>query len=119
MGAFLKGITPLGWIGIIILFNGTLIGGTNYLKDLFLSQIIVNAIVAFASLGNMFLGGLVTMFGSQGSIVKQVAAMPGVEPLKINASANHTLAAIAMDPSIDKVEALPSAQAQVAATAKS
>ncbi len=123
----LKNITPLGWIGIIILFNGTLVGGTNYLADLFLSPTIVKAIVALASLGNMFLGGLVTMFSTpmnlaksadQGTIVKSMLAMPGVQHIDVNAQANPTLAAIAVDPLNTKIAPTPAAAATVAETAK-
>ncbi len=59
----LKDITTLQWIGIIILFNSTLLGGASQLGDLSLSVKAVKALLALATLGNFFLGGLVTMFG--------------------------------------------------------
>jgi hypothetical protein len=59
----LQNITALQWIGIIILFNTTLLGGASQLGDLSLSPGVVKAILAVATLGNGFLGGLVTMFG--------------------------------------------------------
>jgi hypothetical protein len=59
----LKNITALQWIGIVILFNTTLLGGAGQLGDLSLSPNMVKAILAVATLGNGFLGGLVTMFG--------------------------------------------------------
>ena len=59
----LKDITALQWLGIIILFNSTLLGGAGQLADLALSPAVVKAILAVATLGNLFLGGLVTMFG--------------------------------------------------------
>ena len=113
-------ITPLQWIGIIILFNGTLVGGGNYLADLFMGASAVKAVIAIASLGNMFLGGLVTMFSSQGSMIKSVAAMPGVDKIAVNSQANQTLAQIATSAAPDsaKVEATPGAQAAVVQTAK-
>jgi hypothetical protein len=96
-------ITPLGWIGIIILFNTTLIGGSSQLADLFLSATAVKALLAFATLGNGFLGGLVTMFSTQSAQVKQVAAMTGDDGkpavrVNVNANAGPTLAALAVDP---------------------
>lgn len=116
----LSELTPLQWIGIIILFNGTLIGGSNFLADLFMSAAIVKALIAIASLGNMFLGGLVTMFSSAGSMVKTVAAMPGVDSIAVNAMANKTLAQIATSgaPDAANVEATPAAKAAVAQTAR-
>ena len=103
-------ITPLGWIGIIILFNTTLIGGSSQLADLFLSPIAVKALLAFATLGNGFLGGLVTMFSTQSAQVKQVAAMTGddgkpVVRVNVNANAGPTLAALAVDPTQANVSA--------------
>lgn len=59
----LKSVTPLQWIGIVILFNTTLLGGASQLADLALGPHTVKAILAVATLGNGFLGGLVTMFG--------------------------------------------------------
>ena len=59
----LKNMTTLTWIGIIILFNSTLLGGASQLGDLSLSPSTIKAILAVATLGNCFLGGLVTMFG--------------------------------------------------------
>lgn len=96
-------LTPLQIVGIIILFNSTLIGGASQLGDLSLSPGIVKAILAVATLGNGFLGGLVTMFSSQGSMVRTVAAMPGVERVAINAQANQTLATAAVDPDQPKI----------------
>ncbi|MCC8968183.1 hypothetical protein H8A95_39240 [Bradyrhizobium sp. Pear76] len=116
----LSDLTLLQWIGIILLFNGTLIGGSNYLSDLFISGTAVKAIIAVASLGNIFLGGLVTMFSSQGSMVKTVAAMPGVDSIAVNSLANKTLAQLATSGSPDaaKVEATAAAQAAVTQTAR-
>ena len=59
----LENVTTLQWIGIIILFNTTLLGGAGQLADLALSVGTVKAILAVATLGNGFLGGMVTMFG--------------------------------------------------------
>lgn len=59
----LSNITTLQWIGIVILFNTTLLGGAGQLADLALSVGMVKAVLAIATLGNGFLGGLVTMFG--------------------------------------------------------
>ncbi len=120
-------ITPLGWIGIIILFNSTLLGGASQLGDLALSSVVVKAILAVATLGNGFLGGLVTMFSTsanmvksidQGTIVKAVRSMPGVEDIVVNAKATPTLAAMAVDPSEPKISPIDSDKFKIQAIAK-
>ena len=81
-------ITPLGWIGIIILFNTTLIGGSSQLADLFLSAAAVKALLAIATLGNGFLGGLVTMFSTQTSLKDTVGKMENTTVITDRASSN-------------------------------
>jgi hypothetical protein len=129
----MKKITFLGWLGIIILFNSTLLGGASQLGDLALTPEVVKAILAVATLGNGFLGGLVTMFSTQASqtsnviadpeaqqaIIRAVLAMPGVEHMEVNARANQTLAALAVDPNVPKIDPEPQAKIAVAKTAAS
>jgi hypothetical protein len=115
---FLKNVTPLQWMGVAILANGVLTGGVNELTDLFGAGI-TKHIVSIASLGNSFVGGLITMFSGQGAQIRNVAAMPGVESIKVNSQANTTLAQIAVsaDPALAKVEPTPAADAAVTKTA--
>lgn len=99
----LKRITTLQWIGIVILFNTTLLGGASQLADLALSAVAVKAILAAATLGNGFLGGLVTMFGGEGSMLQTVGNLKGEDgrpALRINMNANATpaQASVALDP---------------------
>lgn len=110
-------LTPLQILGVIIVVNGALIGGAANLTDLFGAHV-SHIIVSVASLGNAIVGGIVTMFSGQGSMVRSVAAMPGVETITVNSKANQTLAQIAVDPEAGKVEATPAAEAKVAQTAK-
>lgn len=128
----LKDITTIQWIGIIILFNTTLIGGNSLLGDLALSPAAVKAVLAVATLGNGFLGGLVTMFGganyqtqnvlanpqAQGDVVKAVSKMPGIDPLHVNGQANATVAALALDPANAKIAPAPGATESVKAIAR-
>lgn len=120
----LKNITALQWIGIIILFNTTLLGGAGQLGDLSLSPGTVKAALAIATMGNGFLGGLVTMFGGQGNMVKSVAAFTGDDGrpalrVGVNANAGSTLAAVAVDPSQPNVGAVDAAtRTTLQATAK-
>ena len=98
----LKNITPLQWLGILLVINGAMIGSTAQLTDLF-GPNVVKIIVAVCSLGNSIGGGLVTFLSGQGSLVKTVAAMTGEDGkpavrVGINANAGSNLAAIAVDP---------------------
>lgn len=99
----LKDITALQWFGIVILFNTTLIGGASQLGDLSLSATAVKAILAAATLGNGFLGGLVTMMGSSGSQATAVSRMDGVKPIEITRAANTSLVTAAADPTTNVV----------------
>lgn len=113
----IKNFTPLQWLGIIVLFNGMIIGGTSQLTTL-VGAGVTDKLVALAALGNMFLGGLVTMFSGQGAQVHNVLDMKGVEHLAVNAQANPTLAAIAVDPTVAKIAPTPAALDVVTETAK-
>lgn len=95
-------ITPLGWIGIIILFNTTLIGGSSQLGDLALDPHIIKAILAIATLGNGFLGGLVTMFSTQQSLKTTVGNMEHTTVVtdKVSAEASSSPSVIAATPEI-------------------
>lgn len=124
-------LTPMQFIGILLVINGALIGSTAQLTDL-LGAHMAHIVISVASLGNSVLGGVVTMFTSQGaqtknviadpqaqeSIVKAVLNMPGVQHIDVNSNANSTLAAIAIDPNVDKIAPTPASQQQVTAIAK-
>lgn len=97
-------LTPLQIIGIILVINGALIGSTAQLTDL-MGASLAHTIVSIASLGNSILGGVVTMFSSQGQQVKNVAGMLGVERITVNAQANQTLAQVATDVAQPKIAA--------------
>lgn len=126
----LRKLTLLGWLGIIVLLNGVIIGGTSQLTEL-VGAFATGKLVAFAALGNMFLGGVITMFSgqatqtqnviadphSQEALIRAVLAMPGVEKVDVNSKASATLATVAVDPSVNKISPTPAAQAAVEATA--
>lgn len=116
----LRNITPLQWLGIILIINGALIGSTAQLTDLF-GTVATKYIVSIASLGNSIVGGIITFLSGQGSLVKTVAAMPGVQQITVNAAANQTLAQIATsnDPAAAKIEPVPAAAATVTNIARS
>jgi hypothetical protein len=113
----LKNITPLGWLGIVLIINSVITGSVNEMTDL-LGAIWAKHAISLAVIGSGVCGGLVTMFSTQGAQVRNVRAMDGVENIDVNAKANPALAALAMDPNEKKISVIPGAQAQVAATAK-
>jgi len=73
----LKEVTLLQWVGVIILFNTTLLGGASQLGDLSLS-------------------GLVMMFGGSGTQISNVVAMGA--SIRANANATPALAQASVDP---------------------
>lgn len=110
-------LTPLQIIGIILAVNGALTGATAQLTDLF-GPVIAKDIVSIASLGSAILGGIITSISGQASQVKNVLAMPGIEHIAVNGQANQALAAVAVDPSVDKIAPTQAAMAAVTQTAK-
>lgn len=110
-------LTPLQIIGIVLAVNGALTGATAQLTDLF-GAVVAKDIVSVASLGSAILGGVITAMSGIGSQISNVAALPGVERISVNASANDTLATLAVDPAQRKIGATPEAKVAVAATAQ-
>lgn len=101
-------------LGIAIIVVSVLAISTTQLTDLF-GPDAAKKVVAAAIILNGILGGTITLIGgdiSQGQQVRQVLDMPGVEHININANANPTLAALAVDPNIDKIS--PTRAAQIA-----
>ena len=62
-------------------------------------------IVTVAGLINMILQSVTVALSTQTQQIKDVAAMPGVERVSVNASASKDLAAAAVDPAQSKVGA--------------
>lgn len=110
-------LTPIQIIGIIIVVNGALIGSTAQLTDL-LGPLIAKDIVSVASIGNSIFGGIIMMLSGQGSMVKSVLAMPGIEHIDVNSQASAALATLAVDKSINKIAPTEDAMDKVVATAK-
>lgn len=76
-------------------------------------------IVSAAALFNTMFSSILAVVTGQAAMVKDVSNMKGVEPLKINAQANPTLAAIATDPDQPNVGGTtPQVQAQLQNIAK-
>lgn len=75
-------------------------------------------IAAAAGFLSSFVNGAIVILTSQGQQVKDVAAMPGVQGVAVNAQANSTLATLAVDPAQGKIAASPKDIQAVAETAK-
>lgn len=104
-------------IAIIIAVLGVLMISQTQLTDLFGAGV-AKTIVSVAALANSVLGAVMAVLTSQGSQVKDVLAMPGVERVEVNAMANKTLAAIAVQPNQAKIAPAAGAAPAVNAIAK-
>lgn len=104
-------------IAITIAILGVLIGSTAQLTDLF-GPGNTKTIISVASLLNSILSSVLAVISSQGGQVRDVLAMLGVEHIDVNGAANKTLAAIAIDPNVDKIAPTPQALNQVTQTAQ-
>lgn len=105
-------ITRNQWLAIAILFFTILTGGSAQLTDL-IGAYGTKLVIALSTLSTGFLAGLQIILGGQGQQVRDVAAMPGVERININAQANQTLATVATDPTQAKIGASSPATREV------
>lgn len=103
--------------GIIVLVLGVLTAATAQLQDVF-GPTAAKTITSVTGLLSTILGAVLTNLTSQSGSVQDVQAMPGVETILVNKKANQTLAALAVDPAMDKIEVKPGDDAKVAATAE-
>lgn len=69
---------------------------------------IAKSVVSVSGLINSVLAAIVAVLSGQSAIIKQVASMPGVERVSINAEANSVLAQAATDPNLRNVGATTS-----------
>lgn len=105
-------ITRNQWFAIVILLLTVLTGGSAQLTDL-VGPYATKLIISFSTLATGFLAGAQIILTGQGQQVRDVAAMPGVERVSINAMANTTLATVATDPDQAKVGATTPAVREV------
>ncbi len=101
-------------IGVII---SVLMVSSAQLTDL-LGAPLAKTIVTIAGLANMTLQGITVALTTQSAQVRDVAAMPGVEKITVNATANAALATMAVDKNQDKVAPTQAAEQAVIQTAK-
>jgi hypothetical protein len=110
----LNGKQIISIIGAIV---SVLMVSTTQLTDLF-GPGVTKTVVSIAGLSNMILSSVMAALTSQGSTVKDVLAMPGVEHVTVNAQATQTLAALAVDPAQDKIAPMAHTTEQITAIAK-
>jgi hypothetical protein len=95
-------IQPKQWFQIISGSVSGLITGAALFQQL-LGQEAALMVVASLGIVNIVISSVGTALSGQAQLVKDVAAMPGVEKITVNAQANPTLAAVAVDQTVDKV----------------
>src|SRR5882757_4934386 len=100
----MNSITSKQWFQIVSGVIGGLITGAALLQTLF-GQALTIQIVAGLGVANIILSSVGTALSGQGNLVKDVAAMPGVEKVLVNANATPTLAQVATDSTQPKVGA--------------
>jgi hypothetical protein len=95
-------LTSKQWFQIISGSISGLITGAALLTTLF-GQDLTIKIVAVLGIINIVLSTVGTAVSGQANLVKDVAAMPGVQRVSVNTDANPTLASVAIDPGQTKV----------------
>lgn len=103
-------------IAIIIAVLSVTAASTAQLTDMF-GPTITKLIISAAGFSNSVLSAVLAVITGQGGMVRDVAAMPGIENISVNGKASPTLASIAVDPKQDKVAPLPEAIDKVTKTA--
>ena len=110
-------ITSKQWFQIVSGVVSGLITGAALLTTLFGQDLTIKLVAGLGVL-NIVISSIGTTLSSQGSLVKDVLAMPGIQKVEVNAQANPTLAAIAVDPTVNKIAPTPASQVQVETIAK-
>lgn len=111
------GLTSKQWFQIISGIISGLITGAALMQTLF-GQDLTIKIVAGLGIANIILSSVGATVSGQANLVRDVAAMPGVERISVNTSANQALAQVAVDPGQNKVGPIPGTRDAIAATAK-
>lgn len=97
-------LTGKQWLSIIAAVVSALMLATTQLTDIFGASM-AKTIVSVAALANLIINSVVAGLTGQTSLIKDVAAMPGVERISVNTMANQALAQVATDPQQPKVGA--------------
>lgn len=111
-------ITRNQWLSLLALALSLLAAGGATLTQIFGAGM-AGKIAASAGFLSSFVNGAIVILTSQTNQVKDVAALPGVERISVNAQANTALAQVATDPAQPKVGAtVPEVRTVLQETAK-
>lgn len=110
-------INGIQWLLIAIAALGAISGGSAQMNDLF-GPTIAKDVASAASFLSSIISAIMLPLTGQTATLKAASNIQGVEPIKINASASRDIAKVAVDPSVDNVEPVPTVATQVAAIAK-
>lgn len=97
-------ITSKQWFQIVQGIVSSLITAGALFTTLF-GQDMTLKIIAVLGLVNIMISSVGAALSGQANLVRDVAAMPGVEKVTVNAAANQTLATAATDPAQPKIGA--------------
>jgi hypothetical protein len=89
-------------LAILIAILGVLMVSTVQLNDLFGPKLAHN-IVSVSALLNSLIASILAVLSGNVAMMKNVAALPGVERVQVNAGASPAVASVAVDPSQPKV----------------
>lgn len=95
-------LTKSQWFGIANIILSACMVSTTYFTDTFGAGT-AHIIVGTAAFLNMIVGGVATIITGTAQQVRDVAALPGVERVSVNAGAAPALASVATDPDQPKV----------------
>jgi hypothetical protein len=104
-------------IAILAAVLTALVASTAQLTDIFgpsTTKVIVSTVSLLATILNSILAAI----SGQANLLKDVAAMPGVDSIKINRRATQTAAGLAVDPDQEKIEPSPGQEQYVQDVAK-
>lgn len=112
-------ITRNQWLQIVAVVFSACIAASALWTQLF-GQNTATIIISLLGLANTILAGVTYVLTGQAQQIKDVAAMPGVDRVSVNAQANTTLAQVATDPAQAKVGATsPEVRSTLVNTARS
>lgn len=113
----MNNITKSQWFQIIGIIIGAIIASSSLWTQLF-GNTTAQVIVSVTGFVSTIASGVGYILTGQGQMVKDVAAMPGIQSITVDSGANQNVAQVAVDEAQPKVNASPAAEATVQQTAK-
>jgi hypothetical protein len=105
------------WIGIVGVILNTLMTSTAVFTKIWGPDTASLIVMVLGMINTMF-SGIGVILASQLNTVKDVLAMPGIEHVSVNSQATDGLAAMAIDPAINKIAPTRAAMADITETTK-